>query len=560
MKQETRSVILLALVLAAVYLSLASATTLWDRDEPRFARAAVEMVETGNYLVPHFNNEYRLHKPALIYWCMAPFIWLFGPTTLAVRLPSIIAMVANAVMVYHIGRRMFDHRTAQRAMLMFGTAVLPIYIGTAAMSDSVLNLSITVAIFTFIDAAYRGFRWWQPVALALALAVAQLTKGPVGLAVPLLMFAAAAIFGRREIRIGWAWWIGCVAAVLGGTGLFLAWAIPANIATDGQFAAEGLGRHVGQRMTSAMEGHGGSNLLEYILTIPLYVPLLIAGFFPWIIHLPAAVRAIIGRRLADGRVRVLLVAWAVPTFVLMSLIATKLPHYILPIYPALALAASAMVTQRLADGLNEKDRDWLRGGIWFFGPVAVLTVGGLLAAPFLIGHTRLLSVMIVPALIVVALSVFAIRHQLAERVGSTTSWLAAGAPIFFIVTSVLAMPKLDAALKPGPTLAAAVHAEVADDAPVYVMGYDEPSLMFYMNRPAELPLTHMTVEQAAQWARANGDGALIITRERLEELIRLRGPLPLRQIGSHDVINYSAGGKRAQVLAVVTVPSSSTPD
>jgi 4-amino-4-deoxy-L-arabinose transferase-like glycosyltransferase len=560
MKRETRSVILLALMLAVVYLTLASATTLWDRDEPRFARAAVEMVETGNYLVPHFNNEYRLHKPALIYWCMAPFVWLFGPTTLAVRLPSILAMVANAVMVYHIGRRMFDHATARRAMLIFGTAALPVYIGTAAMSDSVLNLSITVAIFTFIDAAYRRFRWWQPMALALALGAAQLTKGPVGLAVPLLMFITVAVFGRRQIKVGRAWWAGCVAAVLAGTGLFLAWAIPANIATDGQFAAEGLGRHVGQRMTSAMEGHGGSNLLEYIATIPLYLPLLIAGFFPWIIHLPAAVRAIIGRRLAGPRERILLVCWALPTFALMSLIATKLPHYILPIYPSLALAASAAVTQSLADQLSEKDRDWLRGGIWFFAPVAALVTGALIAAPFLIGHPGLLGVMIVPALVVALLGVFAIRRQLAESVEATNRWLAVGTPAFFILTSLAALPSLDAALKPGPALAETVHAQIADDEPVYVMGYDEPSLMFYMNRPAELPITHMTADQVEQWAKSHGTGALIITSENLQRLIESRGPMPLRKIGSHDVVNYSAGGKRAQVLAMVTAPQSATPD
>ena len=552
MKREAGLVIMVSVGLALVYLALAASTTLWDRDEPRFARAAVEMVQTGDWLVPHFNGEYRLHKPPLVYWAMAPFVALLGPTTLAVRLPSVLAMAANAAATYLIGRRMFDHRTGVLAMVVLGTAALPIYIGSVALSDALLNLSITLAVLPFVDAVYRGFRWWQPALLALALGAALLTKGPVGLAVPLLMFIAVAAFGRAGARAGRAWWVGCVAAMLVGVGLFLAWAIPANIATGGRFYEEGIGRHVLGRSTEAMEGHGGSGVLGYLATLPLYIPFLIAGFFPWTMHLPGAVRSILGRRLAGSRERTLLVAWALPTFLLMTFVATKLPHYILPIYPALAIACAAVVeARRRGSSLGEDDRAWLRGGIWFYLPVAGLACVALGAAAAALGIGGLWLPAGLLVGLIAAASFVAVRQQLAERVAATTRCLAVAMVAAVLVAAASLLPMVDAALKPAPALAAAVHARIADDAPVYAIGYDEPSLVFYMNRPADRPIRPLDGGALVGWAEQRGPGALIVTERALDEMAATRGRPPLRVIGSFDVVNYSSGGKRLRLLAVV---------
>lgn len=73
----------LALVVMCAYLFMASRSTLWDRDEPRFARATVEMIESGNYLIPSFNGEMWLDKPVFTYWAMSLPVRLLGPTEFA---------------------------------------------------------------------------------------------------------------------------------------------------------------------------------------------------------------------------------------------------------------------------------------------------------------------------------------------------------------------------------------------------------------------------------------------------------------------------------------------
>ncbi|MCG8615985.1 MAG: glycosyltransferase family 39 protein, partial [Desulfobacterales bacterium] len=170
-------------VMGVVYAVLASGTTLWDRDEPRFSRAAVEMLMRGDYVVPWFNGEWRLHKPIMVYWFMAGSMKVLGQTELALRLPSILGMIVTALCTYGVGRRMFGVRAARWAFVVLATAVLPIYMGQAATADGVLNGFIALALLAMVEAVYRGGRWWAWPGVAVGLAGAMLTKGPVGLGV-----------------------------------------------------------------------------------------------------------------------------------------------------------------------------------------------------------------------------------------------------------------------------------------------------------------------------------------------------------------------------------------
>ena len=179
---RTQQNVLLLLLLFGFYLLVASSTTLWDRDEPRFARAAVEMWHSGDYMVPRFNGELRPDKPPLVYWCMNPWISWFGATDLAVRMPSIIGSLVMALATFHIGRNLGGIRVGRRALWLLLCMPLPIFIGTAATADGTLLAGVTVSLAVLVDRLIQGQRSGHGVILFAALSCALLAKGPVGLA------------------------------------------------------------------------------------------------------------------------------------------------------------------------------------------------------------------------------------------------------------------------------------------------------------------------------------------------------------------------------------------
>lgn len=544
-----RGAVALGLVaLALGYGILAAASTLWDRDEPRFARAAVEMVESGDYLVPTFNAKLRPDKPAMVYWAMSVPLQLIENKTLAVRLPSIVGLLCAAGMTFLIGRRMFGARVGLWAMGLFATALNAMVIGTAATADGVLLAWIMLAIWTFVEMVYRGPRWWHYVLFAAALGGAQLTKGPVGLAVPGLAVLGAAWGGRGgAIRITRGMWIGIAVATLVSIGLFLAWALPANNATGGDFAEQGFVKHVIERILSPSEGHGLSGLLGYLgLAVAFYPIALIVGFFPWTLLLPAAISATLRKQIGDRRERAILVGWALPTFVMMCLVSTKLPHYIVPIYPALAIACAATLTAHQRGELSEKDRDWLRGGIWFFLPVALTVLGGIVTAGAMLPENGFaLPVGIVGAAVVI-MAVMAVRDQLAERSQRAARIALFGMAACLMLVARLFMPLLEQTIKISPEIADVVRASASADVPIFTQGYEEPSMMFYLDRPPNAPVQGLR-EPIAAWLKRPGKAVLVTTRKKLGEV---ELPQTARKMGEFPTVNYAGGMKRLTVIVI----------
>lgn len=556
----TWRVIAMAVGALIVLLVLSASSTLWDRDEPRFARAAVEMMRSGDYLVPTFNGELRPDKPVLIYWLMVAGMHVFGVTELGVRFCSSIGIVAAGVLTFAIGRRLFDARIGLWAMAILLTSILTIYIGSAAMTDGVLLALITLAMYVFVEIVQTRMQLRHAAMLSIAMGLALLTKGPVGLAIPVLSILASAWLGRRSFRLGrrlgGRFWWGFAAAVIIAIGMFIAWAIPANARTGGQYLEQGLGRHVLQRMAAPMEGHGGKGILGYVAMIPLYVPFLIAGFWPWTLQLPAALIAMKGGRIGDGASRAVLWGWTIPTFVLMSFVATKLPHYILPIYPALAIACAAMMSAWARGELTDKDRDWLRAGSWFFGAVGIGAALGLIAwaifgvgmhGPGIAGWRVMLF-----GVGLLGITIWIVRAQAKEQVIAASKVMLVAVPLLLVLATQTVLPAIERELKISPELAAAIHARVGDDVPIYMTGYREPSLVFYLDRPVGKAVQAIggSPEAIANWARESGPAVLVVQLDQLKDAERLKGPLHLNGIDVQTVVNYSARGRSMDVVVV----------
>ncbi len=311
-----------------------------DRDEPRFAEASREMLQTGDWIVPHFNAAPRYDKPPLVYWMQLGCYRVFGSTggagAFAARLPAVLCTAMSCVLLAMWGARLGGEKIGMRAAIIYGLCVQVFVHGRAAVADP------PMVLFT-IAAAWAGWEWLQhprrfvaALIFWISLAMGFLAKGPIAW-VPLGM-------------VGWAFWRtygiakeeetrppGWFPMLLGSTlmlGIVAVWGIPALLRTQGEFAAVGLGEHVVGRSLVSMEGHGAKNLMGYILTLPLYFITVFPSFAPWSFWLPAALRF---HWRNPSPANLYLGSGVIITFGIFTLSRTKLPHYTLPCFPFLAV-------------------------------------------------------------------------------------------------------------------------------------------------------------------------------------------------------------------------------
>ena len=531
-----------ALVAAAVVLLVYGLTTtqstLWDRDEPRYAVATIEMLESGNYLYPTVNGDLRANKPILIYWLMSLPVRLWGPRPFALRCVSVLATAVSCLLVYYLGRRLFSRRVGLWAVAVMVCTPQMLAVGTAATPDAVLLATTTAAFVAVALWVTTGVSLWPTVLLTLALGAAWLVKGPVG-ALPVLSVLMMAWLGRRGVvAADKRFWVSLTTAAVVSLAVFLVWAIPATLATGGKFAKDGLGHQVIDRIFRPQDSHGGN----FFLTLPFYFLVIWLGFFPWTLHLPAGLSAVCGGRLGRARGRALLLGWMVPTFVLMTLVATKLPHYILGIWPALALLVAATLVAVDGDTLNARDRFWLRAGVWFFAPVGVVTALALAAGPWFAGSVlgmtdepwfASLAAARLPCFIggvvLLVTTVLAVSYHRAGRVRAGARAALGGYALFLLICVFGVIPAIEP-YKPVPALAAAIHRHTAPGVPVWTCRFGEASLFFHVNRPPvrELP-ANATLEA---WAVGSAPGVLVIPRRTLDRVEAAHGKLPLREFAA----------------------------
>lgn len=333
------SILLLGLVLL---LSGTWILPLMDRDEPRFAEASREMLQRHDAVVPWLNGAYRFDKPPLIYWCQMGCYRLLGESAFAARLPSVFFTVGTALALLCWGRRTSGTETGFAAALIWLTCLQVLVHGRLAVADMAMVFFVTTANWAAWELSRReGARRMAWAAMfALGLSLGFLAKGPVGW-LPLGGLILGRALRPAAFRASWPLLGTCVAAALAGVAL---WGVPALVATHGEFYRVGIGRHVIQRSFDVMEGHGGSGWLGYTLTLPLYFLTFFLSFFPWAFWVPARLKSWWPGRQQDPLGWFLLVQAGL-VFGVFCLVRTKLPHYILPAFPCLALWLSRQTVQ-----------------------------------------------------------------------------------------------------------------------------------------------------------------------------------------------------------------------
>lgn len=422
-----------------VMFSFLGSARLWDRDEPRNARASQEMLERHDWIVPTFNGELRAHKPILLYWLQMAAYSIFGQSETTARLPSALAACLSVLSIAWLASRLSGEKTLLGphgfwSGAVLATSTLFVMAGRAATPDACLIACSTVGIAAIvggllIEPALRSqlatsilkprlSTRWMLVGYA-ALGGALLAKGPVGLVLPLLIVHVWWLLTQRPAlevgqlpSIGWKracyrLWntfqprqvFSAMSALrtLPGVCLALAialpWYVAVGVATDGQFIVEFLWRHNVGRAVSSMEGHNGGLLF--------YPVALLVGTFPWSLWLiPIAwwgIRA--KRRGAAARTTVTLaVVWMMVTILAFSAASTKLPSYITSCYPGVALLVGGFLKDFSAS-VRMPSRGWrtlagavavtvafgmATGLIWFSFAEALPLVGWVGCSSFLL--------------------------------------------------------------------------------------------------------------------------------------------------------------------------------
>src|SRR5262245_61230660 len=400
---------LVAAVAALVMLTNLGGPRLWDRDEPRNAGCAREMLQRGDWVVPTFNARLRYYKPVFMYWCMMTAYLGLGVTEFAARLPSALAAIASTVLVYFMGRRLFGPRAGVWAGVALASSLMFVVAGRAATPDALLVFACTLALTIYVFGTFRPRfettpddapptlvtpgcyfpqHWPTVVAMYAAMGLAFLTKGPVGLVLPtaiigmfLLIVRLPAQTGSDRSPVAWlrrclapfqplhflatCWQMRPLTAIFAASVVAVPWFLAVGLATDGEFLRGFfLEDHVG-RVTTSLENHRGSML---------YYPVaMLLGFFPWsVFALPLAIDTVLNlRRRETFHAGYLFAAcWVGVWVVLFSIPQTKLPSYVTPCYPALALLVG-----------NYVDR-WTRrsaavAGGWLWASFGCLSLAGL---------------------------------------------------------------------------------------------------------------------------------------------------------------------------------------
>lgn len=530
--EKARDLFLVSLIASTIFFVNLGAAKLWDRDEPRNAGCAREMMDRGDWITPVFNDELRDAKPVLLYWFIMSAYQLFGVNEFAARFWSAALAVGTVALTWWMAQRMFGRRTGFLSAIILATSLMFGVAARAATPDSLLIFFSTAALAIFVHFAFpadlsrsqspglaseRRNHFPRSPIMAITMygvmGLGVLAKGPIGLLMPtaiigmylLIVTRADAVdpegqnAGRRQGLRGWlanccrfweqvvhpvhflrtCWSMRLVTATLMVLGIAGPWYYLVGQATDGEFLRTFfLKEHLG-RSTTSFENHSGSIF---------YYPVVMAvGFFPWsVLALPVVLT--LSRQKVKSRQLVFLVCWVGVQVGLFTLVQTKLPSYVTPCYPALAILCGYCL------------HGWSTGEVpiaaWL--PRVAFATLGLAGVVAMIGlvyaATTVLNVSGAIGLIgliplAVALFSLALWHQAtgAKAKQAVVRCLATGAGLFsvlffgFLLPHVSARQQYDQLLAPMTRSANPVANR--SNQPLGSFGCLEPSWVFYGGQP-----------------------------------------------------------------------------
>jgi len=443
-----------------------------DRDEARFAQATKQMVETGDFVDIRFQDEVRYKKPVGVYWLQAAAvetasamglprapvrIWLY-------RVPSLIGAMGAVLLTYWAALPFVTRRGAIFAGLMLCSSVLLGAEARLAKTDAMLLLTV-VAAMGALGRVYLSWQrgedpvrppWSSPAIFWTALAAGILLKGPLILMFVVLTIGSLAILDRSAV---WFWRLRPVWGLIWMLVLVLPWFVAIFWRAGDTFFADSLGGDMLSKL-GAQESHGAPP--------GVYLLLFWATFWPGAPLAGMAAPAVWRARREPGAQYLL--AWLVPSWIVFELVLTKLPHYVLPLYPAIAILTVGALERRVLS------RSWLRSGAaWWFVVPAVASVIAIVGAIMLTRQPVFLAWPFVAAALIFGLFAWWLYDDNhAER-----SLLNAVVAAMFLAIAIygVVVPALTPVF-PSAEIARALRNVVCVGPKAAAAGFHEPSLVF----------------------------------------------------------------------------------
>ena len=427
--------LIISAVAGAIFFTHLGTAKLWDQDEPRNAGCAKEMLERGDWTVPIFNNQLRAQKPVLLYWLMMTAYSVLGVSEFSARFWSAALGLGTVLATYFIGRRLFNPIVGLISAIVLASCTMFVVAARAATPDSLLIFCGTMALLIYVRGTFSrnsyklaapklvesSFpkRYLTVLGIYFFLGLGTLTKGPIGFLLPMAIMGMFMLLNRttnpspdaisnRFYRFtNWVavtfhprhfmqtiWKMRPVTAALVVLAVAAPWYVLVGVKTEGDFLNLFFLKENFARATSAMENHSGG--------IWFYPLAIMFGFFPWsVLTVPVVITILRTLRLQTEsenterneaspnpelyRMRAVqfLVCWVVVQVGLFSLASTKLPSYVTPCFPALAILTGFFL-HSMATNRNSNI-------VWFRLALGTLILGGIgmVAAMMFIGDKYL---------------------------------------------------------------------------------------------------------------------------------------------------------------------------
>lgn len=503
------------LILLCLVLYIPGLTTLppVDRDEARFAQATRQMLESKDFIRIRFQDKPRHKKPIGIYWLQAAAVAVTGTKNAnhiwPYRIPSVLGALVAVLLTFALGKNLFDRTTALLGAVFTASSILMVVEAHQATTDAVL-LATVVAAQGSLGTLYVRARSGETVGLGVPLifwtaqGIGILIKGPIVPLVSLLTILAILTADRSVSYLqGLRLKLGIPLAVV----IVLPWVIAITRATQGAFFSDAIRSDLLPKLISGHESHGFPPGY-YLMLIPL-------TFWPGSLFLLPALRQALKARSQIGERFCL--AWIIPGWLVFELIPTKLPHYVLPIFPALSLVTARLILNSTTNNLNMSRSPLVRVGFVLWILVSLVLTTAIVALPVYIeGRFDMLTLWPVCAavLILILPALKGFRGRFAEAAFAAVLMEA----LILAPTLHIILPNTDG-LWLSRSVARAVerYSQSASGLPpvIAAAGYHEPSLVFLCGTETKLVGAH----EAALHLRQSTNG-LALVRDKVNDVFQ----------------------------------------
>lgn len=462
---------MIVLLVAVAVLSFyrLGAGSLWDQDETKYAQIAREILETGDPITLHVNGRPWYVHPPLYMWLVAATGGVAGFSEFSVRAWSAAFSVLTVCATMLLGQAWFGPRVGVLAGAILAVTFQFMAQSRLAVFDTVLLAWMLLAVYAFVR-GHRGergqFLWFFIYA-----GLATFSKGPIGLLLPGLVIVPFVLIRRAWTRWREVPWIaGFAVYVLIG----LSWYGVETWLHGADFVRRVFGYYGIGRFFGVVEDQAGP--------WTYYLPVLFAGAFPWTAFWPAAAAYHARRRADDGSLFVVL--WCAIVFVFYSIAATKLPNYVLPIYPLAAIGVAAW-WEAAARGETGRALPVSAACLAVLLTAFYAGIGGYLRNLYPREFHELGHILVGPAIVMAAGVALVIGLVIARRPLAAAVALCAAVAVAWLGVLTWILPVIEAQ-KPMKPLATAIHAvlQPGDRIVGYRMSIYS-SLIYYTDHPVE---------------------------------------------------------------------------